>query len=123
MLLPADHWITELAFTPPRAPGALAVDPEGKGDIKKTNVLWSTETPILQLLTPLVKDGLLYTVDSRGEFFCLDASDGSTLWSAGMKGKFHSSPVYANGYLYFSSTRGYTYVFEAGRKKSKFIES
>lgn len=101
----------------------LAVDPNGEGDIQKTNILWSVETPILQLLSPLVKDGLLYTVDSRGDFLCLDTSDGTTLWSEGMKGKFHSSPVYCNGNLYFSSTRGYTYVLEAGREKTKFIEN
>ncbi|MFO7671675.1 MAG: PQQ-binding-like beta-propeller repeat protein [Bacteroidales bacterium] len=92
----------------------LAVDPRGAGDIQK-NILWSVETPVLQLLSPLVKDGLLYTVDSGGDMFCLDASDGTTVWSEGMKGKFHSSPVYADGNLYFSSTRGYTYVVEAGR--------
>ncbi|MDX2431934.1 MAG: PQQ-binding-like beta-propeller repeat protein [Bacteroides sp.] len=101
----------------------LAVDPNGEGDIQKTNILWSVETPILQLLSPLVKDGLLYTVDSRGDFLCLDTSDGTTLWSEGMKGKFHSSPVYCNGNLYFSSTRGYTYVLEAGREKTKFTEN
>ncbi|MFO7669543.1 MAG: PQQ-binding-like beta-propeller repeat protein, partial [Bacteroidales bacterium] len=93
----------------------LAVDPRGTGDIQNTNILWSVETPVLQLLSPLVKDGLLYTVDSGGDMFCLDASDGTTVWSEGMKGKFHSSPVYADGHLYFSSTRGYTYVVEAGR--------
>ncbi len=93
----------------------LAVDPRGTGDIQNTNILWSVETPVLQLLSPLVKDGLLYTVDSGGDMFCLDASDGTTVWSEGMKGKFHSSPVYADGHLYFSSTRGYTYVVKAGR--------
>ena len=101
----------------------MAVDPDGEGDIANSNIIWSIETPVLQLLSPLVKDGLLYTVDSRGDLLCLDASDGSTLWSEGMKGKFHSSPVYANGYLYFSSTRGYTYVIEAGRNKNNFIEN
>jgi len=94
----------------------MAVDPDGKGDIQGTNVLWQIETPVLQLLSPLVKDGLLFTIDSRGDMWCLDASDGSTIWSEGMKGKFHSSPVWADGHLYFSSTRGYTYVVKAGRE-------
>ncbi len=101
----------------------MAVDPDGEGDIQKTNILWSVETPILQLLTPLVKDGLLYTVDSRGDLLCLDTSNGSTLWSEGMKGKFHSSPVFCSGNLYFSSTRGYTYVLEAGREKKNISEN
>jgi outer membrane protein assembly factor BamB len=74
------------------------------------------ETPILQLLSPLVKNGLLYTIDSRSEMWCLDVSDGSTVWSDRMKGKFHSSPVYANGHIYISSTQGYTYVVKEGQE-------
>jgi outer membrane protein assembly factor BamB len=93
----------------------LAVDPGGAGELQNSHILWSVGTPVLQLLSPLVKDGLLYTVDSGGDMLCLDASNGTTVWSEGMKGKFHSSPVYADGKLYFSSTRGYTYVVEAGR--------
>jgi len=40
----------------------LAVDPKGSGDITGSHVLWRFRSPILQLLTPLVKDGLIYTV-------------------------------------------------------------
>lgn len=101
----------------------MAVDPDGQGDIEESNVLWSVETPVLQLLSPLVKDGLLYTIDSRSEMWCLDASDGSALWSEGMKGKFHSSPVYTDQHVYFSSTRGYTYVVKEGRELEIIAEN
>lgn len=101
----------------------MAVDPDGEGQIEETNVVWSKETPILQLLTPLVKDGLLYTIDSRGDMWCLDASNGSALWSEGMKGKYHASPVYADGHIYFSSTRGYTYVVKAGKELDLLSEN
>lgn len=101
----------------------MAVDPDGEGEIEETNVVWNIETPILQLLTPLVKDGLLYTIDSRGDMWCLDASDGSAIWSEGMKGKFHASPVYADGHIYFSSTRGYTYVVKEGKELELLSEN
>lgn len=94
----------------------MAVNPDGTGNIEKSNVLWSVETPILQLLSPLVLDGLLYTIDSRSVLLCLDASDGTTIWSERLKGKFHSSPLYADGHIYFNSTRGYTYVIESGKE-------
>ncbi|MCP4312287.1 MAG: PQQ-binding-like beta-propeller repeat protein [Bacteroidetes bacterium] len=101
----------------------MAVNPEGEGEIEETNVLWSVETPILQLLSPLVLDGLLYTIDSRGVMLCLDASDGTSVWSKKMKGKFHSSPLYADGHIYFNSTRGYTYVIKEGRKLNVVSEN
>ena len=92
----------------------IAVDPSGKGDIEETHVLWRIKSPILQLLTPVVFDGFLYTIDSKGKMYCLEALTGETVWSKKMKGKFNSSPLYADGLLYFSSTRGITYVFKAG---------
>jgi outer membrane protein assembly factor BamB len=49
----------------------LAVNPEGEGDITNTNVLWRFKSPILQLLTPLIKDGLIYTIDTKNMLYCL----------------------------------------------------
>lgn len=97
----------------------FAVDPDGKGDITDTHIRWRMQAPILQLSTPVVVDGCLYTVDAKGVFYQLRASDGKVLWSEGLKGKFHSSPLYADGHIYVSSTRGETLVYslEHGPKR------
>ena len=92
----------------------LAVDPDGSGDIGDTNVIWRIRTPILQLPSPVVWEGLLYTVDSQGVLHCLDAATGKSVWSKKMPGKFHSSPLIADSHLYVSSTRGITYVLKTG---------
>ena len=92
----------------------FAVDPNGEGDIGETHIRWRMKAPILQLSTPVVVDGMLYTVDAKGVFYCLQASDGKVHWSENLKGKFHSSPLYANGHIYVSSTRGETMVYKAG---------
>ncbi len=94
----------------------LAVDPDGHGDITATNILWRVKSPVLQQLTPLVKDGLLYTVDTEGTMLCLDTKTGETIWSEKLKGKYHSSPVYVAGHIYFNSTKGETLVVKAGRE-------
>jgi outer membrane protein assembly factor BamB len=92
----------------------FAVDPDGTGNIGDTHIRWRMKAPILQLSTPVFVDGLLYTVDSRGILYSLDAKTGQVLWSDNLKGKFNSSPLYADGLLYISSTRGETFVFRAG---------
>jgi outer membrane protein assembly factor BamB len=94
----------------------LAVDPDGNGDIGNTHVKWRLRSPILQLPTPVVHNGLLFTVDSRSLLSCLDAKSGSTVWSTKLRGKYNSSPVYADGNIFLSSTRGSTLVFKAGRQ-------
>jgi outer membrane protein assembly factor BamB len=101
----------------------MAVDPSGEGDVGESNVLWKVPSPRLQLLTPLVKDGLLYTVDSRGVMLCLDAATGDTLWSREMHGKFHASPVAAGDCVYFCSTRGTTWVVKEGRRPEFISEN
>jgi len=93
----------------------LAVDPKGLGDITKTNVLWRLKSPVLQLLTPLIKDGIIYTVDSRNNLLVIDARTGVTLYSKKLKNRYNSSPVYAGGRIYFTSVKGETLVLQAGR--------
>jgi outer membrane protein assembly factor BamB len=101
----------------------LAVDPLGKGDLGSTNVLWRLPTPRLQLLTPLVVNGLLFTIDSMGTLRCLDARTGKEYWSKKMKGKFNASPVYAGGNIYFSSTGGTVSVFKASKAEEQVAEN
>lgn len=92
----------------------MAVNPDGKGDIAHSNILWQIETPILQLATPVIRDGLIYNVDTKNVMMCLDAATGKTIWESRLRGKYNSSPVIANGYVYFSSTNGETTVIKEG---------
>ena len=92
----------------------LAVDPTGSGDITKSNVLWRVKTPIIQLLTPLIRDGIIYTVDSRNNLIAMDAKTGATLYTKRLKNKYNASPVYAGGRVYFTSVKGETLVLKAG---------
>ncbi|MCP3927840.1 MAG: PQQ-binding-like beta-propeller repeat protein [Bacteroidetes bacterium] len=95
----------------------FALDPNGEGDITDTHIVWRIKTPELQLLSPLVKDGILYTIDTEAKMMCLDAKTGESFWEEKLKGKYNSSPVYSNGHLFFSSTKGETIVIKEGREK------
>jgi outer membrane protein assembly factor BamB len=94
----------------------LAVNPDGKGDISSSHVIWRKEVEPMQLLTPLLKDGLIYTIDTRNVLMCLDAKTGEEYYTHRLKDKFNSSPVYANGKIYFSSIRGEVVVIEEGKE-------
>ncbi len=101
----------------------IAVDPDGKGDIGKTNVIWKMRTPILQLLTPLVKDGLIYTIDTKSTMMCIEAKTGDIIWSKRVRGKYNSSPIYADGKIYFSSTQGKVIIINEGRELEIIAEN
>jgi len=93
----------------------FAVDPRGTGDITKSHIVWRMKTPILQLLTPVIKDGLIYTVDSKNVLMCLDGKTGQVYYEDRLRGKYNASPLYANGHMYFSSTTGKTAVINEGK--------
>ncbi|HAM10100.1 MAG TPA: quinonprotein alcohol dehydrogenase, partial [Bacteroidales bacterium] len=94
----------------------LAVDPAGSGDVTSTHVKWRFKGAVLQLLTPLIKDGLIYTVDTKNNLFCIDAATGKQVYTRRMTAKYNSSPVYAGGNIYFTSVQGETTVIKEGRK-------
>jgi outer membrane protein assembly factor BamB len=94
----------------------LAVDPAGSGDITNSHILWRMKAPTLQLLTPVIREGLIYTVDTKNNLFCLEAKTGKTVYTKRLQGKYNSSPVYAGGNIYFTSTSGETMIIKEGRK-------
>lgn len=101
----------------------IAVNPDGKGDIAKTNILWRRKAPVLQLLTPVINGGLIYMIDTQNILSCIDAKSGSVVYSQKMKNKHYSSPVYANGMIYFTSGKGETTIIKAGRKLNIIAEN
>jgi outer membrane protein assembly factor BamB len=96
----------------------LAVNPDGTGDITGTNVIWKKRDELSrnQCLTPVIKDGLIYTVNTRNIFMCLDANTGEEIWSTHVTSNYDASPIYVNGNIWFFSVKGEALAIKAGRK-------
>ena len=96
----------------------LAVNPDGKGDITSTNILWKKRDGLSrnQSLTPVIKEGLLYTINTRNILMCIDAATGKEIWSIHVTANYDSSPLYINGNVWFFSVKGDVLVIKAGRK-------
>jgi outer membrane protein assembly factor BamB len=103
----------------------LAVNPDGKGDITGTNVLWKKRDELSQnqMLTPVIKDGLIYTVNTRNILMCIDAATGEEIWSTHVTSNFNASPVYINGNIWLFSVKGEVLVLKAGRKYEVVAEN
>ena len=94
----------------------MAVNPDGTGDISQDNVLWTKRITPFPLVTPVILDGLIYTVDRSRNMWCFDAATGEEVWTHRLRSEINSSPVYANGNIYFNTTRGETIVIKPGRE-------
>jgi outer membrane protein assembly factor BamB len=96
----------------------LAVRPgRSQGDLTDTHVLWAYERAVPEVPSPLLHDGVLYTVKDGGILTALDAKTGQVLRQGRMQGavdKFFSSPVAAGGRIYLISESGKLAVLKAG---------
>lgn len=75
----------------------LAVRPDGESDITKTHIAWSTGKSVPRFSSQLVIDDRLYMINDAGVISCLNALDGSTIWTKRQSGEFWASPLYSSG--------------------------
>jgi outer membrane protein assembly factor BamB len=103
----------------------LAVNPDGSGDISKSNILWKKREGLSenQSLTPVIKDGLIYTVNTRKTLMCVDASTGKEVWNTHVTSNYNASPIYLNGNIFFFSAKGEVLAIKTGRKYEPVAKS
>ncbi|MFO0013876.1 MAG: PQQ-binding-like beta-propeller repeat protein [Planctomycetota bacterium] len=87
-------------------PELMAVRLGGKGDVTGTHVVWRRERSAPSTPTPVLVDGLLYTVSDKGIATCLDAKTGEQYWMERLGGNYSASPLYADGRILFLSEDG-----------------
>jgi outer membrane protein assembly factor BamB len=93
----------------------IAVNPDGTGNITETQKKWEVDEDVPGINTPVVHNGLLYMIQEKGLLTCLETSSGGLVFKKRLKGEFYSSPVCADGKIYFPSKQGITYVLKEGR--------
>ncbi|MCA1576564.1 MAG: PQQ-binding-like beta-propeller repeat protein [Acidobacteria bacterium] len=97
-------------------PSLLAVQPDGRGDVTKSRVVWKLDRAIPRTPSPLLVGNELYIVTDNGIATCIDAKTGEELWRARVGGNHSASPVYAGGRIYFLSEEGESVVIAPGRQ-------
>jgi outer membrane protein assembly factor BamB len=92
-----------------------AVKTDGQGDVTDSGVVWKLKTRVGKYASPLLVDGLIYTVAEESFVTCLEAATGQTVWTERIGGKYAASPLYADGRMYCFSQEGTTKVLKPGR--------
>ena len=97
-------------------PSLIAVRADGTGDVTRTHTVWTQQRAAPLTPSPLLADGVLYTVSDIGIVAALDATTGVPLWMQRLGGNYSASPVYADGRIYFQSEEGLTTVIAPGKE-------
>lgn len=96
-------------------PVAMAIRPDGSGDVTETHVAWTHAKQAPNTPSMLLVGEELYFVSDAGIGTCVDAKTGRVHWSERLGGNYSSSPVQAAGRIYFQNEEGTTVVVKAGR--------
>ncbi len=104
--------------------GAKAVKIEKQGDSFVSKELWSNPDNAVQFDSPVLKNGLVFGLSQRGNFFCIDAKTGKTAWaeSNGGRGQF-GSVVDAGDVLLGLTSKSTLVAFEPTDKEYKEVAS
>jgi outer membrane protein assembly factor BamB len=98
-----------------RQGGRTAIKVGGKGEVTRTNVLWSRSGgPYVP--SPVLHQGHLYWMDQRGVATCVDARTGEEVGHRRLGGAFYASVVLIKDKLYAVSRYNGTYVLDATPK-------
>lgn len=105
-----------LVFLVNGTPGDIyAVRPGGEGEVTQTHMAWHTARRAgRDQPSPIVVGEFMIVVSMDGVGFGYDVTSGRELWKDRLGGKFTSSPIAANGLVYFQSDLGETVVIKPG---------
>jgi len=92
----------------------LAIGPDGRGDVTKTHVAWSTEENVPDVTSPVSNSDLVFTLTTPGLLTCLSGKDGKKLWEHDYEFECHASPSIAQNRVYFFGQKGTAVITEAG---------
>lgn len=97
---------------------ALAVRPDGQGDLTQSHRLWRTEERNPQRIGSgvLLGDYFFQPNAGPGSVHCMEWRTGKVLWQERLGDVFWGSLVYAANRLYVTDKRAVTYVLAAGPK-------
>jgi outer membrane protein assembly factor BamB len=94
----------------------LGIRPDGEGNVTNSAVLWHEHKHVAYVPSPIAVGKNFFLMSDEGIASCRDVRTGKLHWSERLGKRHHSSPVAANGYLYFTAEDGVTSVVKASER-------
>jgi len=101
------------------SPGATelwAIRQGGKGDVTDSHVVWKLTKDAPHESSPVLVDGLIYSISENSTLICTEAATGAEVWSQRMRGDYWSSLLATKDRIYMTNRKGITNVIATGRE-------
>jgi outer membrane protein assembly factor BamB len=123
--LTRDEWDTAMKFMATSKNSAFALKPGGMGDVSKSHVLWKKTKGLPYVPSAVLYMGQYVMIKDGGLLTAYDANTGKDIYvqeRAAVGGRYYSSPVAANGHIYFTSLDdGAVTVLKAGAETPEVV--
>jgi outer membrane protein assembly factor BamB len=118
-----DEWDAILKFMSEGKNSAFALKAGGSGDVTTSHLLWMKSKGLPYIASAIAYRGQYVMVKDGGIVTAYDAKTGAEAYQerAAAEGKYYSSPVAANGHIYFTSLDGAITVVKAGSDKPEVL--
>jgi len=97
------------------SPVALAIKPDGTGDVTATHIAWQITKRAPHNPSMLAVGDLLYMVADNGIMSCIEPKSGKVVWEERTTGPISASLMYAGGNIYLQDEAGLGVVVKPGR--------
>lgn len=97
------------------SPIALAIRPDGQGDVTSTHVVWQITKRAPHNPSMLAVGNLLYMVADNGIMSCIEPKTGKVVWEERTTGPISASLLFAGGNIYLQDEAGLGVVVKPGR--------
>jgi outer membrane protein assembly factor BamB len=96
-------------------PRAIAVRPDGKGDVTATHIAWTADKRVPHNPSILVVDNELYMLDDKGILSSRDCKTGTVHYEERLLGQSSASLLFADGHIYAIDEQGKAAVVQPGK--------
>lgn len=113
------EWITSidsLKKTYYKEAGLLAINPDSKGQISDSSIIWRVPEDVPEVPSPIFYKGRIYMIKDGGTITCVNPETGKVIYKSriGNPGSYLASPVAANGLIYIFGYNGRLKILKAG---------
>lgn len=90
-------------------------------DRSSVEQVWNSSTLAPSTSSPVVMDGMTFTVNRTGALAAGDIETGERIWQLRLKGPFSGTPVASNGHLFFFNEKGLAFVVRPSKEKGEIV--
>jgi len=112
---PSPVFSKSLVFVASAHSKALAIRPDGQGDVTKTHVAWIAEDGLPDTASPITDGQLLWFITSDGVLTCYSAPDGKKVYEQDLGEGCYASPSLAGGRLILFTMSGVAIFVDPGK--------